>query len=171
MHVDVRKAGDVVILDLSGKLSAGLGDQILRDTLDELFAGGWKKLLLNLSEVSFMDSAGVGELVAGLKTARNLGARLKLLNANERVHSTLFISKLLPIFELYDGEPEALASFSLVAARGGHSSPHRGSTLVGSLETTLQLHRTFGAMHGLPHVQLVAIQLQVRLALRALGHI
>jgi anti-sigma B factor antagonist len=112
MHVDVRKSGDVVILDLSGKLSAGLGDQILRDTLDELFAEGWKKLLLNLSEVSFMDSAGVGELVAGLKTARNLGARLKLLHANERVHSTLFIAKLLPIFELYDGEPEALKSFS-----------------------------------------------------------
>jgi len=112
MHVDVRKSGDIVILDLNGKLSAGLGDQILRDTLDELFAEGWKKLLLNLSEVSFMDSAGVGELVAGLKTARKLGARLKLLNASERVHSTLFISKLLPIFELYREEPEALASFA-----------------------------------------------------------
>jgi anti-sigma B factor antagonist len=111
MHVDVRKAGDVVILDLNGKLSAGLGDQILRDTLDELLAEGWKKLLLNLSDVSFMDSAGVGELVAGLKTARKLGARLKLLNASERVHSTLFIAKLLPIFELYREEPEALASF------------------------------------------------------------
>jgi anti-sigma B factor antagonist len=112
MHVDLRKAGDVVILDLNGKLSAGLGDQILRDTLDELFAEGWKKLLLNLSDVSFMDSAGVGELVAGLKTARNLGARLKLLNASERVHSTLFIAKLLPIFELFKEEPAALASFS-----------------------------------------------------------
>ena len=111
MHVDVRKAGDVVILDLNGKLSAGLGDQILRDTLDELLGEGWKKLLLNLSEVSFMDSAGVGELVAGLKTARKLGARLKLLNASERVHSTLFIAKLLPIFELYEEEPAALASF------------------------------------------------------------
>jgi anti-sigma B factor antagonist len=112
MHVDVRKAGDVVILDLNGKLSAGLGDQILRDTLDELLGEGWKKLLLNLSEVSFMDSAGVGELVAGLKTARKLGAHLKLLNASERVHSTLFIAKLLPIFELYQEEPAALASFA-----------------------------------------------------------
>ena len=85
MHVEVRRAGDVVIVDLKGKLTAGLGDQILRDTLDELLAESWKKILLNLSEVSFLDSAGLGELVAGLKTARNLGADLKVLKASERV--------------------------------------------------------------------------------------
>ncbi len=80
MHIELRKAGDVVIVDLKGKLSAGLGDQILRETIDELLGESWKKILLNLSEVSFMDSAGLGELVAGLKTARNLGATLKILN-------------------------------------------------------------------------------------------
>jgi anti-anti-sigma factor len=111
MHVEIRQAGDVVIVDLNGKLTAGLGDQILRETIDELLGEEKKKILLNLSDVSFMDSAGVGELVAGLKTARNFGASLRLLNANERVHSTLYISRLLPVFELYRTEPEALAAF------------------------------------------------------------
>ncbi len=112
MHVEIRKAGDVVVVDLKGKLTSGLGDQILRETVDELLGENWKKILLNLSEVSFMDSAGVGELVAGLRTARNLGVSLKLLNTNERVHSTLYIARLLPIFEVFRDEPEALRAFA-----------------------------------------------------------
>ncbi len=112
MHVEIRKADDVVIVDLKGKLTAGLGDQILRDTVDELLGESWKKILLNLSQVSFMDSAGVGELVAGLRTARNLGASLKLLNTNERIHSTLYIARLLPIFEVFRSETEALRAFA-----------------------------------------------------------
>ena len=112
MHVEIRKAGDVVIVDLKGKLTFGLGDQILRDTIDELLAESWKKILLNLSEVTFLDSAGVGELVAGLRTAKRFGASLKLLNANERVHSTLYIARLLPVFELYSDEREALSQFA-----------------------------------------------------------
>jgi anti-sigma B factor antagonist len=111
MHVEIRKTGDVVIVDLKGKLTAGLGDQILHDTIDELLAENWKKILLNLSEVSFLDSAGVGELVAGLRTAKRFGASLKLLKAGQRVQSTLYIARLLPIFELYDDEDEALATF------------------------------------------------------------
>jgi anti-anti-sigma factor len=111
MHVDIRQAGDVVVADLSGKLTVGLGDRILRETIDTLLTDGWRKILVNLSEVTFMDSAGVGELVAGLRTARNVGASLKLLNANERVHSTLYIARLLPIFELYRDEKDALAHF------------------------------------------------------------
>src|SRR5918996_4699073 len=111
MHVEIRKSGEVVVADLSGKLTAGLGDRILRETLDTLLADGWRKILLNLSEVSFIDSAGVGELVAGLRTARNVGASVKLLNANERVHSTLYIARLLPIFEIYREEKDALAHF------------------------------------------------------------
>jgi anti-sigma B factor antagonist len=111
MHVEIRKTQDVVVVDLNGKLTAGLGDQILRDTVDALVADKWRKIVLNLSDVSFMDSAGVGELVAGLRRARKDGASLKLLNANERVHSTLYIAKLLPIFEIYSTEKEALESF------------------------------------------------------------
>jgi len=112
MHVEIRKTQDVVVVDMNGKLTAGLGDQILRDTVDALLADRWKKILLNLSEVSFMDSAGVGELVAGLRRARKEGASLKLLNANERVHSTLYIAKLPPIFEIYGDEQEAITSFA-----------------------------------------------------------
>jgi anti-sigma B factor antagonist len=111
MHVEIRKQGEVVIVDLKGKLTAGLGDQILRETIDELLAEGWRKILLNLSEVSFMDSAGVGELVAGLRTAQRFSASLRLLSLGDRVHSTLYIAKLLPIFELYKTEAEALAAF------------------------------------------------------------
>jgi len=111
MHVEIRKRGAVVIIDLSGKLTTGLGDQILRDTIDELLAEGWKKILVNLSAVTFIDSAGVGELVAGLRTSQRLGAALKLLNTNERVHSTLYIAKLLPIFETYTSETDALQHF------------------------------------------------------------
>ena len=112
MHVEVRKAEDVVIVDLDGKLTAGLGDQILRETLDELLAEGYRKILLNLSAVTFMDSAGLGELVAGLKTARNLGAELKILKASPRVKSTLQLTRLLPVFDVYEDEQEAIRGFA-----------------------------------------------------------
>ena len=112
MHVEVRRSDDVVIVDLAGKLTAGLGEELLRDTIDELLRESWRKILLNLSAVSFIDSAGVGELVAGLKRVRRAGAELKLLNAGEKVQSTLYIARLLPIFELYQDEKEALARFA-----------------------------------------------------------
>ncbi len=116
MHVEVRKSGDVVIVDLEGKLTAGLGDQILRETIDELLAEKWTGILLNLAAVTFMDSAGIGELVAGFRTAKRFGTTLKLLNANERVRSTLYTARLLPIFEIYNDEPTALASFAEIAS-------------------------------------------------------
>lgn len=110
-HLEVRPAGDVVVVDMKGKLTTGLGDQILRETLDELLAEGKRKILLNLSEVSFLDSAGVGELVAGLRTAKRFGAELKLLSKSDRVQSTLFMARLLPVFEMYREESEALQKF------------------------------------------------------------
>jgi anti-anti-sigma factor len=112
MHVEIRKSEDVVIVDLQGKLTAGLGDQILRDTIDELLAESWRKILLNLSQVAFIDSAGVGELVSGLRTAKRFGADLKILNTSERVRSTLYIARLLPVFEVYQDEREALSNFA-----------------------------------------------------------
>jgi anti-sigma B factor antagonist len=111
MHIEVRQAKDVMILDLKGRLTAGLGDQILREAVDELLAEGHRRILLNLSEVSFVDSAGVGELVAGLKTARRFQAELKLLNVGERVYSTLDMARLLPTFEIYGDEGEAVRSY------------------------------------------------------------
>jgi anti-sigma B factor antagonist len=112
MHVEIRQNHDVVILDLKGRLTAGLGDQILRDAIDELLAENRKKILLNLSQVAFLDSAGVGELVSGLKTARRLGADLKLLNVGDRVYSTLDMARLLPTFETFDDEAQAVRSFA-----------------------------------------------------------
>jgi len=115
MHVEVRQTNDIVILDLKGRLTAGLGDQILREAIDELLAEGRRRVLLNLSEVAFVDSAGVGELVAGLKTARRFGAELKLLNVGDRVYSTLDMARLLPTFETYQDEAEAIRSFGAPA--------------------------------------------------------
>ena len=112
MHVEIRKSEDVVIVDLKGKLTAGLGDQILRETVQALLAEGWKKIVLNLSEVTTLDSAGLGELVAGLKTARNLGATLKILNQSARVQQSLYITRLLPVFDIHEDEKAALESFS-----------------------------------------------------------
>ncbi len=112
MHVVVRQVQDVMILDLKGRLTAGLGDQILREAIDELLAENRKKILLNLSEVAFLDSAGVGELVAGLRTAKRFGAQLKLLNLGERVYSTLDMARLLPTFDTFDDEKEAVRSFN-----------------------------------------------------------
>jgi anti-sigma B factor antagonist len=112
MHIEVRQANEVMILDLKGRLTAGLGDQILRDAIDELLAEGRRRILLNLSEVSFLDSAGVGELVAGLKTSRRFQAELKLLNVGERVYSTLDMARLLPTFEIYNDESEAVRSYT-----------------------------------------------------------
>ena len=111
MHIEVRQASDVMILDLKGRLTAGFGDQILRDAIDELLAEGRRRILLNLSEVSFLDSAGIGELVAGLKTSRRFQAELKLLNVGERVYSALDMARLLPTFEIYGDEGEAVQSY------------------------------------------------------------
>jgi anti-anti-sigma factor len=112
MHVELRQAGDVVVVDLRGRLTAGLGDQMLRDTQTQLLDDRHRKILLNLSEVSFIDSAGVGELVAGLRASQRVGAALKVLNSSERVHSTLYLARLLPIFEVYQDEKDALSHFT-----------------------------------------------------------
>lgn len=112
MHVDLRKADDAVILDVDGKLCAGFGDQLLRDTLDELFAEGFKKIVVDLTKVSFIDSSGLGELVGGLRRANREGAALKLLNKAGRVQETLYVTRILPLFEVYESEAEALAAFA-----------------------------------------------------------
>jgi anti-sigma B factor antagonist len=111
MKVQVREADDVVIVDLAGRLAAGSGDRLLREVLDELLGEGWDKILLNLSEVTSVDSSGIGELVAGLRLARRLDSTLKVLNLQERVERTLRIGQMLPLFEVYRDEEEALASF------------------------------------------------------------
>ena len=136
MHVEVRQTKDVVILDLKGRLTAGLGDQILREAIDELLAEGRRRVLLNLSEVAFVDSAGVGELVAGLKTARRFGAELKLLNVGDRVYSTLDMARLLPTFETYQDEAEAIRSFGPRLSARPTRRRRRAVTAIGSTFVT-----------------------------------
>jgi anti-sigma B factor antagonist len=112
MKADVRKAGDVIIVDLKGDLVLGDGDEILHDVVSELLTEGWKKILLNLSRVSRLDSSGIGELVRGWKTATKLGASVKLLRLGDRVKHTLHLSQVLPLLEVYEEEKEAVASFA-----------------------------------------------------------
>jgi anti-sigma B factor antagonist len=111
MHVEVRKKGDVVIVDMTGRLVGGIGDEILRNVVNELLAEDWKKILLNLSGVTAIDSAGIGELVASLKTVSHLGASLRILNLNERVRLALHLGRLLPLFEVHGDEKAAVQSF------------------------------------------------------------
>jgi anti-sigma B factor antagonist len=111
MHVEVRKNEEVVIVDMTGRLVGGIGDEILRNVVNELLAEDWKKILLNLSGVTAIDSAGIGELVASLKTASHLGASLRILNLNERVRTALHLGRLLPLFEVYGDEKAAVQSF------------------------------------------------------------
>ena len=106
-----RQAGDVTILDLSGEVRIGEGSVALRDSIRKLADAGKNKVLLNLAGVKYMDSSGVGELIANYTTIRRQGGQLKLLNLTDRIQNILVITKLLTVFDAYDNEAEALKSF------------------------------------------------------------
>jgi anti-sigma B factor antagonist len=106
-----RQAGDVTILDLSGEVRLGDSSVALRDSVRNLADQGKVKLLLNLSGVKYIDSTGIGELIANYTTVKRQGGQLKLLNLTERVQNLLVITKLLTVFDSYDNEAEALKSF------------------------------------------------------------
>lgn len=112
MHVDVRQADDVVIVDLQGKLVAGVGDMLLREVMNELVAEDWKKILLNLEQVSGIDSSGVGELVASLKLAQRFGVDLKICKPDDGVGHVLSMSQILPLFDVSADEESALDKFA-----------------------------------------------------------
>jgi anti-sigma B factor antagonist len=112
MHADVRKADDVVIVDLKGDLVAEDGDELLRQIIDELVAEGWRKILINLASVTRIDSSGVGELAASWKLANEFEASIKLLRPGDRVKYTLHVSQILPLLEVFEDETEAVASFA-----------------------------------------------------------
>ncbi|TAM55264.1 MAG: anti-sigma factor antagonist [Acidobacteria bacterium] len=112
MRADVRQAKDVVIVDFKGDLLTEDGEEVLREVVAELIAEGWTKILLNLARVKRLDSGGVGELVATWKLAHELGAALKLLRPGDRVKHTLHLSQILPLLEVFEDEPAAVASFS-----------------------------------------------------------
>lgn len=112
MQIDERSAGDVTILDVKGKMTLGEGDEVLKNTIDRLIQRGRKKLVLNLADVPYIDSAGLGEIVRTYTTASRQGGSLKLLGLTKRITDLLSITKLLTVFETYDNEADAVRSFS-----------------------------------------------------------
>ena len=111
LDVKERQAGDVTILDMSGAVRIGQGSIALRDSVRTLVEGGKKKILLNLSGVNYIDSSGIGELIANYTTVSREGGQLKLLNLTEKIQNLLVITKLLTVFDSYDNEAEALNSY------------------------------------------------------------
>ena len=111
LDVKERQAGDVTILDMTGDVRIGEGAISLRDSIRTLADQGRKKVLLNLAGVKYMDSTGVGELIANYTTIKRQGGQLKLLNLTDRIQNLLVITKLLTVFDSYDNEAEALKSF------------------------------------------------------------
>ena len=112
MEISERTVGDVVIVDLSGKVTLGDGgDVMLKDKIQSLMQQGQKKVLLNLSEVTYVDSAGLGQIVQSYATIMKNGGSLKLLNVTKRIKALLSITKLLTVFECHDSEADALKSF------------------------------------------------------------
>jgi anti-sigma B factor antagonist len=112
MQIDERQNGDVMILDLKGKLTLGDGDELLKDKVNSLIQQGYRKLLLNLEGVPYVDSAGLGEIVRTYTTVSRQGGKLKLLNLTKRIEDLLSITKLLTVFETFETEQEAVKSFS-----------------------------------------------------------
>ena len=107
-----RQVGEVTILDLSGKITIGEGSVQLREAVRKLLDDGKKKLLLNLGDVSYVDSSGIGELVSSYTTTNNNGGQLKLLNQTKKIHDLLTITKLVTVFETFDDEGTAVGSFN-----------------------------------------------------------
>ena len=108
----VRHAGNVAIVDLSGRVTLGEGCALVRATIKDLVQEGQINLLLNLAEVTYMDSAGLGELVGSYASITNKGGKVKLLNAQGRVAEVLNVTKLYTVFETFTDEATALRSFS-----------------------------------------------------------
>ena len=112
MKVTTRQVDGVTILDLSGRITLGEGSVQLRDSIRDLLAKGSKLILLNLADVNYIDSSGIGELVSAYTTVRNQGGELKLLNLTKKVHDLLQITKLYTVFDVKEDEASAIASYT-----------------------------------------------------------
>ena len=111
LQATYRDAGPVTVVDLSGRITLGDGSALLRKTIRGLLQDERKKILLNLADVDYIDSSGIGELVSGFTTVTNSGGALKLLNLNKRVKDLLQITKLYTVFDVKDDEADAIAAF------------------------------------------------------------
>ena len=112
VKLSTRQVGDVTVIDAHGRITLGEGSSTFRDSLRDLSAKGSKKLLLNLGDVSYIDSSGIGEMVSGFTSVTNQGGQLKLLNLTKRLKDLLQITKLYTVFEVFDDEAAAVRSFS-----------------------------------------------------------
>jgi len=112
MKISTRQVDGVTVVDCSGRITLGEGSITLRETVSGLLAKGQKKILLNLGDVNYIDSSGIGELVSAFTTVRKQGGDLKLLNLTKKVHDLLQITKLYTVFDVKDDEAAAVKSFS-----------------------------------------------------------
>ncbi len=112
VKLTTRQVGEVTVVDAVGRITLGEGASAFRDNIRDLAANGHKKLLLNLAEVTYIDSSGIGELVSGFTTVANQGGTVKLLNLTKRVQDLLQITKLYTVFEVFDDEAKAVRSFA-----------------------------------------------------------
>lgn len=112
MDIKERVVGGVSILDLSGKIVLGEGDVQVKERIKDLLGDGQRRILLNLADVNYIDSAGLGTLIGSYTTAKRDGGSLKLVNLTKRIQDLLAITKLITVFETFDSEAEALASFN-----------------------------------------------------------
>jgi len=111
LYATTREVGVIALVDLSGRISLGEGSALLRKTIRDLLDGGNNKILLNLGDVNYIDSSGIGELVSGFTAVRSRGGELKLLHLTKKVHDLLQITKLFTVFDVYTDEPTAVRSF------------------------------------------------------------
>jgi anti-sigma B factor antagonist len=111
MKIDIRTIGDARILDCSGKITLGEGTMSIRNNVRDILKSGAKKIVLNLADINYIDSSGVGELVSTYTSVVNGGGQLKLLNLTKKIREVLTITKLLTVFEAFDNEKAVLASF------------------------------------------------------------
>jgi anti-sigma B factor antagonist len=107
-----RQVDGITVLDLSGRITLGEGSVVLRDTIREILGKGEKKILLNLGDVTYIDSSGIGELVSAFTAVRKEGGDLKLLNLTKKVHDLLQITKLYTVFDVKDDEAAAISSYA-----------------------------------------------------------
>lgn len=112
MDISTRKVGDVTIVDFSGRMAIGVSESVLPRIIGEVLSDGSKKILLNLSDMDYIDSNGLGELVQAFRESKRNGASLRLLKPHDRVAKTLRLTNLLPMFTVYDTEEDALKAFA-----------------------------------------------------------
>jgi len=111
MKATIRQVDSVVVVDISGRITLGEGCTQLRELIRDQLAKGNKRILLNLADVSYIDSSGIGELVSAYTAVSNQGGQLKLLNLTKKVHDLLQITKLYTVFDIHDDEAKAISSF------------------------------------------------------------